>query len=132
MTEFDRFHILLHPAPPHLNGELKGCKIDQSDLTVEFPISFEHYVAAIGRFNRLYVEPDGSFVWVAEDRNWQLDGLLFDRNDHLCCVELKGNCERACFLELVSALEADGPIMVQDVGNGQFFELDLFIDRLTT
>ncbi len=42
----------------------------------------------------MFVEPDGSFVWVADhgEPAWQVDGLLFDRAGQLVYVELKGSC----------------------------------------
>ena len=59
----------------------------------------------------MFVEPDGSFVWVSSSegtlggqREWQLDGNLFDRNGRLLMVDLKGSCAEADFDRLLAAL----------------------------
>ncbi|HEV3340229.1 MAG TPA: hypothetical protein VG125_07720 [Pirellulales bacterium] len=70
-----------------------------------FACSFEEVVEALGRLPRMFVEPDGSFVWVAsEEPGWQIDGVLYDGTARLWYVELKGCCPQAQFDELLSSL----------------------------
>jgi hypothetical protein len=69
----------------------------------------------------MFVEPDGSFVWVSSGASgdqsvpeWQLDGNLFDRNGRLLIVDLKGTCDEASFDRLLSVFGwPTTPIMFQ-------------------
>ena len=71
-----------------------------------FPVTFEQAEAALAGLPRLFIEPDGSFVWVADDirRSWQVDGNLYDRHGRLLYVEVKGNCPAAAFDQLLRAV----------------------------
>ncbi|MFM9066782.1 MAG: hypothetical protein ACKOUR_05540 [Planctomycetota bacterium] len=70
----------------------------------------------------MYLEPDGSFVWVGEadqagagdessdggfkpssPSRWQVDGNLYDLHGRLLYIELKGHCPPAMFDQLLSA-----------------------------
>jgi hypothetical protein len=70
---------------------------------VAFPVTFEQAEAALTALPRLFIEPDGSFVWVADDaqRSWQVDGQLYDRDGRLLYVELKGRCPAEAFDRLL-------------------------------
>jgi hypothetical protein len=121
------FHIRLHKLsqpPPCAGGTLKcnGRSFDALDIVAAriwepFEISFEDVAARLSRFDRLYFEPDGSFVWVGEwsgaDR-WQLEGLLCDHRDLLHYLELRGTCPEQAFLRLCDELRpSTGGLMVQ-------------------
>jgi hypothetical protein len=70
-------------------------------------VSFDHAVDALQKFDRMFIEPDGSFVWTGctqEGQSWQLDGYLIDRGDFLACVELKGQCPEAQLDMLLTVL----------------------------
>jgi hypothetical protein len=70
-------------------------------------VSFEHASALLGKLPRLFIEPDGSFVWrgTSDDgQEWQLDGNLIDRGDVLDYVELKGTCPAERLDEVLAAL----------------------------
>ncbi len=71
-----------------------------------FPVTFEQAEAALAALPRLFIEPDGSFVWVADDaqRSWQIDGNLYDRDGRLVYVEVKGRCPADAFDQLLRAL----------------------------
>jgi hypothetical protein len=59
------------------------------------PVTFDHALAALEQLDRLFIEPDGSFVWAGtlpDGTPWQVDGNLLDRGDCLAYVELKGRC----------------------------------------
>jgi hypothetical protein len=74
-----RFNAILESAEP---GE---------PLTV----TFDAVLSALEPLARMFIEPDGSFVWrgTTEDgKTWQLDGNLIDRGAALAHVELKGTC----------------------------------------
>ena len=68
-------------------------------------VSFEQAAERLAQFPRMFIEPDGSFVWVSSDKNdpWQVDGTLYDREDKLLFVELKGCCPRQQFDQLLTA-----------------------------
>ena len=74
------FHVVLHA--------------DESTAG-KFAKSFEQVSESLEKLPRLYLEADGSFVWVIErsgDR-FQLDGLLTDDGANLLHCELKGVCD---------------------------------------
>jgi hypothetical protein len=71
------------------------------------PATFDEALAALVRLDRLFIEPDGSFVWAgatADGEAWQVDGNLVDRGECLAYVELKGVCPEAQLDSLLAAL----------------------------
>jgi hypothetical protein len=69
--------------------------------------SFDQAHSRLERLPRLFIEPDGSFVWRGNDASggeWQVDGNLIDRGESLAYVELKGCCPAEQFDELLAAL----------------------------
>lgn len=71
-----------------------------------FERNFEDTLETLARHERMFVEPDGSFVWVSshEEPAWQVDGNLYDRDELLLFVDIKGSCPADRFDELLSAL----------------------------
>ncbi len=114
------FHLTLHakgngatPGPVVELTSQAGAKMTVTTLAMSaeamaapFGISFEEAAERLGRLERMFVEPDGSFVWVssADEPRWQVDGHLFDRNGRLLLVDLKGTCDERRFDELLTAL----------------------------
>lgn len=109
------FHATVHVEPydvprgpeMELRGELVRTLAIRSDqLDVPFPISFETAAEALLRLDRLFIEPDGSFVWRSDpsETAWLLDGHLFDRNERLLFAELKGTCAPDSLDRLLEAL----------------------------
>ncbi len=70
-----------------------------------FDVSFEQAVASLYQLERMFVEMDGSFVWTGQNasQNWQLDGMLYDRQEWLHRVELNGSCPRSCWEKFLPA-----------------------------
>ncbi len=69
------------------------------------PVEFDSAFALLSRLDRLFIEPDGSFVWTgvaADGESWQVDGNLIDRGDVLAYVELKGRCPEERFDRLLA------------------------------
>lgn len=109
------FHITLHARPPGtwprqsmvLDGiDTATLDIPPSRLDCLLPVSFEMAFSLLLALPRLFIEPDGSFVWVSARnvaRPWQVDGMLYDRGGRLLYVELKGNCPGSAFAELLTA-----------------------------
>jgi hypothetical protein len=114
------FHATLHARSPgvspgaavELNGELTPTLIvPPVALAHPFAITFEEAASALAQLERLFIEPDGSFVWVsanatveAPTMRWQLDGNLFDRNGRLLMVDLKGSCNETDLNRFLTAL----------------------------
>ena len=69
-------------------------------------LTFDEALQALGPFPRMFIEPDGAFVWVGEHAGhaWQLDGNLVDGGDRLLHVELKGTCPLAALERLCAVL----------------------------
>src|SRR5262245_37857862 len=63
--------------------------------TKTLSVTFEEAFSALERLDRLFIEPDGSFVWTGVGplgESWQFDGNLIDQGNCLAYVELKGRC----------------------------------------
>ncbi|MBI2823306.1 MAG: hypothetical protein HYX69_01295 [Planctomycetia bacterium] len=120
------FHITLHARPADVTAagtiSRRGrayptLQLSPEGLATAFPVSFEAAAAALARLPRMYIEPDGSFVWVSpatSDRCWQVDGVLYDRDGRLLFVDLKGTCPAEQFDRLLSACGWPGTaVMIQ-------------------
>lgn len=103
MTDMLSFNAVVHTRPEYAQLAscltLRGLAIQRLETAGDvvgpgFPRSFEEVGESLEALERMFFEPDGSFVWVgsAEGQAWQLDGLLTDRAGRLLYVELKGRC----------------------------------------
>jgi hypothetical protein len=125
-----RFHATVHArshdVSPGVAIELRGLAtptliVPPTALAHPFALTFEEAVAALERLDRMFIEPDGSFVWVSastaapgEAHAWQLDGNLFDRNGRLLLVDLKGSCPAAELDRLLTAFGWPGtPVLFE-------------------
>jgi hypothetical protein len=72
------------------------------------PQTFEAFIDAIGKWDGLYAELDGSFVWVwhEQQHRYQLDGMVYDRAGAIEYVELKGSCSPTAWAKLCNTLLA--------------------------
>jgi len=109
-----QFQISLHPRSPAVTAgdellragrRYPALRVPGEALGATFVRSFEEVETALAALERMYVEPDGSFVWVSADatRPWQVDGVLYDRDARLLFVELKGRCPADAFDQLLTA-----------------------------
>jgi hypothetical protein len=94
--------------------------------------SFEEVAAALAALPRMFIEPDGAFVWVASgEPTWQLDGVLYDGAAGLWYVELKGRCPQAQFDELLRSLGwPEAPVRFQLVREAATLDEDAFRRRV--
>lgn len=111
------FEVSLFARPTDLEFnspvELRGVSltpIDPTALTAGklFTCTFEETATKLAALFSMDIEPDGYFVWargIDADR-WQVDGHLFDRNNKLWRVDLKGSCPKENFEELLSCIDA--------------------------
>ncbi len=133
-----RFHISLHPMPIDSKegeffhddyGQWSTVTLLPSMLADPFKIFFDQYLERLGMLDRLFVEPDGSFVWrgVHDSLEWQVDGNAVERLQRVQMVELKGTCTEAGFDQLLKALEWPATVpVVQLVRAGAFLKLSTF------
>lgn len=98
---------------PKLELHLMGCPLDiqlastRSVAGVEIPsqrivqgssmamtCSFESCFEKLGKLDRMFPEPDGSFMWIGfdGDKDWQLNGMVYDREQAVQWCEIKGAC----------------------------------------
>ncbi|HEY1603920.1 MAG TPA: hypothetical protein VGG64_30245 [Pirellulales bacterium] len=110
------FQITLHARPaealPGGSIEINGQRYSTLDVPAQvqgtgFSVSFEETSVALAQLPRMFIEPDGSFVWVspAGERAWQVDGVLYDRDERLQFIDLKGTCPAAAFDQVLSAVD---------------------------
>ncbi len=119
-----RFYVTIHAQPAEAEAgdpieiggrTLRPLRVSPATLgATTFAVRFEDAVAALDRFERLYCEPDGSFVWTSPQAEpvWQVDGNLYDRNERLLFVDLKGTCPPGEFDRLLAALGWPGTALM--------------------
>jgi len=108
------FEITLHAHPA--NGRPGGTHADawgrwpvvdvpHDSLAEPMAVNFEAALAALAALERLYVEPDGSFVWTSQREAtwWQVDGNAVEKAGRVLLVDLKGSCPAAEFDRLLGA-----------------------------
>lgn len=132
------FHVTIHAraaevAPAGLialaGHDYPTLDVPAAALSAPFDRSFEAVGEALTGLDRMYLEPDGSFVWVssAGEPPWQLDGVLYDRAGRLLYVELKGRCPHGPFEQLLAALGwPDTLVMFQLVREAVFLDESCF------
>ncbi|HEV3138676.1 MAG TPA: hypothetical protein VGZ26_12245 [Pirellulales bacterium] len=98
------FFITIHAQPPgatagasiELNGRtVSTLHVDREALsTTTMDCTFEAARTRLELLPRMFCEADGSFVCVSRQGApaWQVDGNLYDRNERLLFVDLKGTC----------------------------------------
>src|SRR5688500_14704882 len=88
------FHVQVHARPAEVTPDeaviargksVVPLRADPAALLSAWPITFDESLAALARLPRMFIEPDGSFVWVsaAGEKQWQVDGVLHDRGPQL-------------------------------------------------
>jgi len=120
------FQTTIHARPDGVAGgplidlgsrQVQTLLVSPELLATPFKSSFEEAMAKLEQLPRLFIEPDGSFVWASsqvESDRWQIDGNLFDRNGRLLFVDLKGTCLAEQFDQLLTALGwPETPVMFQ-------------------
>jgi hypothetical protein len=129
------FHASIHARPddcqPAAPLEAAGQRFATLAISPEWlgrsslARSFEEASADLARLERMYIEPDGSFVWVSSHKElpWQIDGNLHDHQDRLRLVDVKGSCPPERFDQLLAALGWPGsPLIFQLVRSAVFLD----------
>jgi hypothetical protein len=108
------FHIAIHVRPaeavPGQPVDVGGVKVRSLNIAgsqshTPFSVSFEQTQSALQEQERMFVEPDGSFVRTGEQGGalWQLEGVINDRDGSLISLEAWGKCPAHAFDELLRA-----------------------------
>jgi len=129
------FHLTIHARggksfeeiPQKLgDGEWRTLEVSPAAVPeVRFDCSFESAAERLSQLDRMYCEPDGSFVWVSaqNELSWQVDGNLYDRDDRLIFVDLKGSCPAEEFDHLLRCLGwPETPVVFQLVREAVWFD----------
>lgn len=110
------FYVTIHAQPataaPGPTLDLGGRQVRTLQVAHDevakttMPVSFESAITALASLERMYCEPDGSFVWTSSQSEspWQVDGNLYDREGRMLFVDAKGSCPAERFDCLLSAL----------------------------
>lgn len=127
--------LFLYRSPPEprqpsstvkvLNCHLPTWQIEAVESN-QMDCSFEEAVDKLSQIPRLFIEPDGSFVWTGNSAGeqselgpqWHLFGMLYDAHGRMNRVELQGTCPLVCWQALCSCLQPDGQLVAYllDVG----------------
>ncbi len=118
-----RFQVSIHAIPSGAPLKRKtavsinGCSVTPLEIASPhidspLPLSFEEAEEQMNTWDRMFIEPDGSFVWRIDPH--QLDGSLFDNGAHVTFVELAGHCEETMLNKVLAMLsEANTALMFQ-------------------
>lgn len=70
--------------------------------TQSFEMAYETFAEDLAKVPRLFLEPDGSFVWVSNaDPTHRISGQVTDDGSRVLYLELRGRC---CWDELATVL----------------------------
>lgn len=133
------FEITLHglPAPApgatscfsDSHGTWPTLAVSPEAVAEPMPIGFDEALGLLDVLPRMFVEPDGAFVWTSprEGRRWQVDGNAFERAGRVLLVDLKGSCPAAAFDSLLASFGwPEQVLVVQLVRAGVFLDLETF------
>jgi len=110
------FHTSIHAYP---DGEiarqevfLHGTSYDAlhpstSQQAIPLSVQFDEAVERLKELPRMFIELDGAFVWRDDQQtdSWQLDGCLYDRDQHVVYVDVVGRCPPREFDRLLRCLK---------------------------
>jgi hypothetical protein len=94
-------------------------------LALPMAIAFDEALEGLARLERMYVEPDGSFVWPSPPagRWWQVDGNAFEKDGRVLLVDIKGSCPREDFDRFLQAFGwPRQPLLMQLVRAAMFLD----------
>jgi len=124
-------HIHLHGMPQAIcfdePRELNGVTVepilpDSAVATTPLPVTFDETYEQLGRLERMFLEPDGSFTWVSKANAhapFHFDGQLHDGGPRLAYLELKGQGPLEPFDALLTACGwPEWPLLFQLVHAG--------------
>jgi hypothetical protein len=128
------FRIVVHPragelstsVPVTIHGrQVRPLAISPEAAGQPFRVTFDYAAEILSTLPRMFLEPDGSFVWTGEHEGgpWQVDGLLVDQGQRLAYMELSGRCPANEFDQLLAPLGwPAAPVMFQLVPEAVFVD----------
>ncbi len=133
------FDITLHarPAAAGAGGMLADAwgtwptlAVPREALSAPLSIGFDDALERLNALERMYAEPDGSFVWTSSrgvgdggQAWWQVDGNAFEKAGRVLLVDLKGSCPAADLDRLLGGFGwPDQPLMMQLVRSAVFLD----------
>lgn len=104
-------------------GEWPTLAVPHAALAVPMAVAFDDALERLGRLERMYAEPDGSFVWVSSraGASWQVDGNACERQGRVLLVDLKGSCPEPCFDRLLAAFGWPGQALMMQLVRAAVF-----------
>ncbi len=132
------FEVTLHHRPDGVvaggmftdpYGSWQALEPPRESLGTPLAVRFDDALDRLAALPRMFVEPDGAFVWVssAADRPWQVDGNLFEREGRVLIVDLKGSCPPAEFDRFLAACGWPAePVMFALLKAGAFLDEPAF------
>lgn len=137
------FEITLQARPPEATagplvtdawGTWPTLLVPKETLAIPMVVGFDEAIERLAAVERLYAEPDGSFVWACSHdgspsgrRRWQVDGNAYDRDGRVLLVDLKGSCPPDDFDRLLAAFGwPEQPLMFQLVRAATFLDEPTF------
>lgn len=132
------FDVSVHALPAEASqagshrdewGEWPALDVPRAALARPLGIGFDAALDRLAVLERMYVEPDGSFVWTStrEGRSWQVDGNAAERDGRVLLVDLRGSCPPIEFDRLLAALGwPEQPVMFQLVRPAVFLDAATF------
>lgn len=116
-----------HDGPPHVDawGAWPTLAVPHEALAVPMATGFDDAFSRLERLERMFAEPDGSFVWTSprEGPSWQVDGNAFEKEGRVLLVDLKGSCPPREFDRLLAAFGWPAePLMMQLVRPAVFLD----------
>ena len=99
----------------------------------QLPVAFDAAFAALAELPRLFIEPDGSFVWTSPpgEAAWQVDGMLVDGGETLYYCELKGSCPSGALDQVLNASFGSAALQFEMVGEGMMLSEEAFRRQVT-
>lgn len=93
------------PAHDDAWGTWPTLSVEHARIVVPLRVGFDDAFARLALLERMFVEPDGSFVWTSprEGLSWQVDGNAFEKDGRVLMVDLKGSCPPEAFDRLLAA-----------------------------
>ncbi len=109
------FDVSIHARPAEAEsagiyrdawGEWMTLDVPRAALATPLAVDFDVFLARLADLERMYAEPDGSFVWTSprEGLSWQVDGNAAERAGRVLLVDLRGSCPPADLDRLLVAL----------------------------
>ena len=110
-------------------GSWPALPVSNDLLAVPMAIGFDESLDRLARLERMYAEPDGSFVWTSPHGGpwWQVDGNAFEKDGRVLLADLKGSCPASAFDQLLAAFGwPQQAMMMQLVRAGVFLDESTF------